>query len=698
MGKVLILSSGLWRLSGEVAHLTGLDPVRARAPLLPPGAEAVAGWGHKPTADAARRLAARRGLPYLAIEDGFLRSVRPGPTEPPSSLVLDRTGIYYDARGPSDLEGLIAANGASAAAASTGRAIIEVLKANCLSKYNAAPTSAAAELPPAGRARRVLVVDQTFADASIEAGLAGPASFTAMLSAAIDENPGAQVLVRLHPEVISGAKRGYLADAARRENLAVMARPINPWRLFEDISHVYTVSSQLGLEALMAGCRVTCFGAPFYAGWGLTDDRQQIERRKTGVTLEGLIAAAYQDYSHYFDAWTRESVDVFTASEQLAFLSAHFHRRQRPVIGWRVSRWKRRAISRMLDGTGGPVRYERDPARAVAMAKATGGAVAAWGRRADRIRTAANTEGVPVITMEDGFLRSVGLGAGFTPAQSYVFDESGIYYDPARASDIETLLGEAEFDAALIERANRLIELIRTSGVTKYNLASRAPLPEPPSGREVILVPGQVADDESIKRGAPDLFAGAPLASGGANLELLRRVRARHRHAFIIYRPHPDVEAGYRHGRIAWQEQSRLADHIDTGSPLNRLLERIARVETATSLLGFEALLRGRPVTAHGSPFYAGWGLTEDLAAMPRRARQRSLQELVAAALIRYPVYLDPISGRVCTVEQVANRLLEAQGLPPAAGDVLRRRLGAALARVRGVAQKAQLCINHLKS
>ena len=168
-------------------------------------------------------------------------------------MVLDRTGIYYDATGPSDLEGLIAANGASAAAASTGHAIIEVLKANRLSKYNAAPSDVAAGLPPAGRVRRVLVVDQTFADASIEGGLAAPASFTAMLAAAIDENPGAQVLVRLHPEVISGAKRGYLADAARRENLAVLARPINPWRLFEDVSHVYTVSASLASKRSWPG-------------------------------------------------------------------------------------------------------------------------------------------------------------------------------------------------------------------------------------------------------------------------------------------------------------------------------------------------------------------------------------------------------------------------------------------------------------
>ena len=36
-------------------------------------------------------------------------------------------------------------------------------------------------------------------------------------------------------------------------------------------------------------------------------------------------------------------------------------------------------------------------------------------------------------------------------------------------------------------------------------------------------------------------------------------------------------------------------------------------METMTSLAGFEALLRGKPVTTHGQPFYAGWGLTEDI-------------------------------------------------------------------------------------
>ncbi len=55
-----------------------------------------------------------------------------------------------------------------------------------------------------------------------------------------------------------------------------------------------------------------------------------------------------------------------------------------------------------------------------------------------------------------------------------------------------------------------------------------------------------------------------------------------------------------------------------------------------TSLTGFEALLRGKAVFTYGLPFYAGWGLTQDRHAHPRRHRRLSIDELVAAALIGY--------------------------------------------------------------
>lgn len=77
-----------------------------------------------------------------------------------------------------------------------------------------------------------------------------------------------------------------------------------------------------------------------------------------------------------------------------------------------------------------------------------------------------------------------------------------------------------------------------------------------------------------------------------------------------------------------------------------------------TSLLGFEALLRGRAVTCLGLPFYAGWGLTRDICRPPaRRRRHVPLEGLVHAALIEYPRYFDPVTGRPCPVEIAVARL-----------------------------------------
>ena len=69
----------------------------------------VLGWGMKPTAAHGRRWADKHGVPYVALEDGLLRSVGLGEAGATSlSIVADDLGIYYDATRPSRLEQLIA--------------------------------------------------------------------------------------------------------------------------------------------------------------------------------------------------------------------------------------------------------------------------------------------------------------------------------------------------------------------------------------------------------------------------------------------------------------------------------------------------------------------------------------------------------------------------------------------------------------
>jgi len=184
-----------------------------------------------------------------------------------------------------------------------------LLRRDAISKYNHAPRLSESDLglTSNGRTNRVLVVDQTSGDSSIKYGMASPVSFGEMLSAAETENPGAEILVKVHPEVVVGRKKGHLTGASG-PRVRIIARDVNPWSLIEIVDKVYVVTSQFGLEAMMARKHVICFGVPFYAGWGLTDDRQSIPRRSARPTLEQLFAAVYFDYSRYISPDTKREI------------------------------------------------------------------------------------------------------------------------------------------------------------------------------------------------------------------------------------------------------------------------------------------------------------------------------------------------------------------------------------------------------
>ena len=669
--RIAVFAPGLIRLKAEIRHLSGAEPHFALFSAR--GCSRVAGWGHKPTASRARAAAKRGGIPYWAFEDGFIRSLRPGRSQPPMSMVMDRSGIYYDARLPSDLETLLETCHFAPAELGQARAILSLIASHRLSKYNHGADSLGDFAVPRGMPV-VVVADQTVGDESIAGSLSDALSFARMAEAAVRENPGAFIIAKLHPETLAGTKAGYLEGIARRLGMNILARHVTPWCLFDLGPRVYTVSSQFGFEAVMAGLNVTCFGVPFYAGWGLTDDRASIPRRAAKRTVEELAAAVYLRYSRFFDPWTRAPVDAMTAIDQLAFLRRGFLGNSRPVTGYRIARWKRRAVSAMLDGPHGPPRFANNLAAAISDAGKNGGAIAAWGIDAIRMRPKLAEKSISCLAVEDGFLRSVGLGAAFAQPLSLVFDATGLYYDPTRPSDIESMLADAEVTAEETLRARALRQRIVAGRITKYNVASAdAALPVVPGDRAVVLVPGQVADDWAVLLGRPPEFP----PSANVNAVLLERARQRHPQAFVIFKPHPDVEHLGRAGALAEDRQNPHADLIACSTPLESLLVIASHVETYSSLAGFEALLRGVSVTTHGLPFYAGWGLTDDRAVSPRRGRNRSLDELTAVAIIRYPRYWDPVSGLACPPEVALFRIAEAR----ARRRSLWRRLGLAAGR-----------------
>ncbi len=620
----------------------------------------VLAWGRKPSALRAKEAADAAGLPLITVEDGFLRSVGLGAEDPPLSLIVDPLGIYYDATAPSRLEQLIA-QPLTLAQSDRARALQASWCEERVSKYNGARIETC-ELPQPC----VLVADQTRGDASLQG--ASAADFEHMLEVALARHPQSTVVVKVHPDVVAGRKQGHFDLAALRKypRVQVISDNVHPAELMSAVQAVYVMTSQLGFDALLWKVPVHTFGMPFYAGWGLTIDALPAPERRQPVSLEQLLHAALVEYSRYVDPETSAPCQVETV---LAWLGLQRRMRSRlpqslHMVGF--SKWKRPLVEEFFNGSS----TQFAPPSTDSKTRAD---VVTWGCQHD-LALAQQNNTSHLGRVEDGFLRSVGLGAKKTRPLSWVFDDLGIYYDATRPSRLEHILQNEPCAPGLLQRAAELREAICAAGVTKYNLPG-TPWKRPAGVERVILVPGQVESDASIRYGAHRIRR---------NLDLLKAVRERHPMAWLLYKPHPEVLAGTREAGVDEERTSDWCNQVVGDVPFHSLLSEVDEVHVLTSQSGFEALLRGVPVTTYGQPFYAGWGLTEDRDLSPdvqaRRTRRLSLDELVAATLIRYPTYVSRITRKFTTPERTLIEIqnwdeVPTQGRTPTWREMIRRLL-----------------------
>lgn len=593
-------------------------------------------WGQSPYATRGEAVAQSTGALLVRLEDAFLRSLHPGRQgEAPLGLMIDHSGVHFDGRQPSDLETLLrTAPLDDTALLDRARACMAWMRKAQLAKYSGFDSDA--PVPDPGY---VLVVDQTQDDASVLASDADRARFVEMLIIAQEEHPGAKVIIKTHPETAAGLRAGYFTEEDETHRVSLLRDPVSPWALLEGAVGVYTVSSQLGFEAILAGHKPRVFGQPFYSGWGLTQDDRPVARRERRLTRAQLFAGAMILAPVWYDPFRKRRAEL---EDILMILDAQTRAWREDRRGWTAGGmrlWKRNHLKQFFGRARG-ITFTDTPApdgpRHMVWASAPG----------------ADTADVRV---EDGFVRSRGLGADLVPPLSLVCDDLGIYFDPTHPSRLEALIAASPgLRPDELARARALIRRICMCGLSKYNLPGD--LPDLPEGRR-ILVPGQVEDDASILRGSPEVRG---------NADLLRLARVANPDAVLIYKPHPDVVAGLRAGAV--EDTDGLADLVVASGDIAPLLDAIDAVWTMTSLTGFEALLRGKPVTTLGLPFYAGWGLTQDrLQAPDRRAvPDITLEGLVHATLIAYPRYRDPLTGLPCPPEVILDRL--SQNALPAPG------------------------------
>ena len=608
--------------------------------ITPAQADVVLGWGLRPSTQKARAYAAKHTLPFIALEDGFLRSLGLGATGwPPFAMVYDDLGIYYDTTRASRLEQLVlAADEMPPETLAQARQAMDLITAHRLSKYNHAPDISDGLKHRPSEKPVVLVIDQTFGDMAIRYGGADAATFETMFQTAVQENPQAEIWVKTHPDVLSGKKRGYLTDLSQQANVRLIAQDVNPISLLQAVDKVYCVTSHMGFEALLCGKPVVTFGLPWYAGWGVSDDRHAAvadlaaQHRRAPRSLTQLFAAAYLQYSRYLNPNTGATGTLFDVIDYLAAMRRLNDKLRGDLYCVGMSLWKRAVMKPFFNVPSCRLHFVSSTKKLAAMTLPADARLLVWGRGKDELVQFAAQQKLPLLRMEDGFIRSVGLGSNLVPPLSLVTDDMGIYFNAETPSRLEWILQNQHFSAADIQKASALQTALVEAAVSKYNVGGGV-LKLPDTDKKVLLVPGQVEDDASIRYGSPQICK---------NLDLLKAVRAANPDAYILYKPHPDVVSGNRIGGVSAADAARYADQTATEYDILTCLAQADEVHTMTSLTGFEALLRGKTVYCYGLPFYAGWGLTCDYLPIPRRNRKLTLQELVAGTLIYYPDYIHP--------------------------------------------------------
>ncbi|MDR0327048.1 MAG: hypothetical protein LBI05_01995 [Planctomycetaceae bacterium] len=292
-------------------------------------------WGAHHTLHACGmlRAASKNHKPLFLIEDGFFKSADTPKNRRVDikylegiSFVVDDKAMYFDATRKSRLEAMLNDNTLIINEQQKQRAkqCMEMITSTYLTKYNHQPIFT----PQIGRQKvpKVLVVDQSYGDMSISLGLANDATFQNMLDSAIAENPDADIIIKTHPDSLATPKKrpAYYTGVEQQQNLYKITYPINPIALLKSVDKVYVCTSQLGFESLMCGKETHVFGMPFYAGWGLTNDRLVCPRRTNPRTLEEVFYIAYIMYSRYANPVTKSRCEIEEAMNYLLTLRAEY--------------------------------------------------------------------------------------------------------------------------------------------------------------------------------------------------------------------------------------------------------------------------------------------------------------------------------------------------------------------------------------
>ena len=455
--------------------------------------DSVVGWGFKSHTLKLKEQVADKHK-FIHLEDGFIGYIgHPAKNGQNVSLIADKLGMYYQSQQPSDLDVSIS-NSLTGEQIVRVRKLIEQIQQHGITKYNCYSHIGDNKTYPKSLDKLkgqsfVLLVDQVAGDQSVIGAQATEHDFLLMIDEAKARYPESAIVVRTHPDTQFGKKTGVLANliaSGAITNVDVCNEICHPHSLIRHAKAIFTVSSQMGFEGLILGKKVHCFGLPFYAGWGLTIDSKQCCRRsditnKAPVTLEQLVYAALIDYPRYCNPVSQRRCEIEEIVELLKY-------QQHPRTQWNTlylvgfSFWKRSFMAVFCQHLAKkPIFTNKNPYK-LAKTLTKNEQMLVWGNKFPTL--------INVLRVEDGFIRSSGLGSNLCKPSSLCIDSLGMYFNAQRLSQLETSLMGSNLTQEQYLDAVELLTLLKQQKVSKYNLSSVAHYQKPNTQKKVLLVVG----------------------------------------------------------------------------------------------------------------------------------------------------------------------------------------------------------------
>ncbi len=152
---------------------------------------------------------------------------------------------------------------------------------------------------PVNIERVILVVGQVESDTSLKHGAQSIRTNLGLLKTVAQANADAHIVYKPHPEVW-----------ATLQNNGTYRHEVQLWcdetvgnitlsQLLPKVNEVHVMTSLAGFEALLRSKKVSCYGRPFYAGWGLTTDMVSMPTRPRQLHIDELVAGAFFSYPRY---------------------------------------------------------------------------------------------------------------------------------------------------------------------------------------------------------------------------------------------------------------------------------------------------------------------------------------------------------------------------------------------------------------